>query len=728
MNDILEKFRIKGQITRKWLGGGIVVQIDNWNNIIDIANVIYESGMVKWCHPDFATIIERATTDPMFNQQYYLKNTGQNSGTQGIDINVEPAWAITKGSIDIRVAVIDDGVENHEDFDGRVLQGFTAGNASGFGAPIAQIPSGVTIGHGVACAGILAASHNTKGIAGIAPNVKIVPINIFHEWSYDPWYGKFIVVQPCQNIVDAFEFAWDPYLGNADVISNSWHYPPTNSFVIDAITNAITNALTLGRLRNGKRLGCVVVAASGNSGNTSGVAFPAAVNGVLTVGAIDKNGIIWGYSDRGKELDVVVVSGNTLPGDIVTTDREGSKGYVSGNYFSNFGGTSAACPQVAGIAALLLSKYPYLRQTDVKYAIESTCKKLTGYPETSPSRPGWNKDVGYGLVNAYAAISSIVPKISGPDIVCTNGVFSMNYGLEATWSVSSGFSRSPSTGTSTTVTPTSYSGQSGTVMAVVNGVTLTKTIKVLSIVGSSGVCTSGTFSINSGESATWSVTSGFSRTPTTGASTTVTATTSGITGTLTAVVNGITLTMAINSCPALLGPDKVCKGGNAAFVLSADQAIGWSIIPTSVFTIIHSTATTAIVTSNSSNGESGTIFALRSGTSPITKSFTASCSKSGGNETDLDAYVTVYPNPTDVLLNIEIDAAGYVLDQKSKSIVTVPSFDVRLYDGQGNLQRQATTKGGNVQFDLANLPNGVYYLIVNDGVSNPVMRQVVVEH
>jgi hypothetical protein len=57
-----------------------------------------------------------------------------------------------------------------------------------------------------------------------------------------------------------------------------------------------------------------------------------------------------------------------------------------------------------------------------------------------------------------------------------------------------------------------------------------------------------------------------------------------------------------------------------------------------------------------------------------------------------------------------------------------PSFDVRLYDHQGNLLRQATIKGGRVEWNVANLPAGVYYLHVYDGVNEkPEVRQVVIE-
>ncbi|MDR2910008.1 MAG: S8 family serine peptidase [Bacteroidales bacterium] len=232
VENIMNKFVIDGQITKKWIGGSVAVWLNNWDNVMDIANAIYESGMVEWCHPDFATIIERTTSDPMFNQQYYLKNTGHSGGTRGIDINAEPAWAITTSSTNIRVAVIDDGVENHEDLNGRVLQGFTPLNPTGFGTPTTQNVPGVTIGHGQACAGIIAASHNTTGITGVAPNIQIVPINIFHTWQFDFNQNRWVSIETAQNIADAIEFAWDPSRGNADVISNSWSYGTVNSNLI----------------------------------------------------------------------------------------------------------------------------------------------------------------------------------------------------------------------------------------------------------------------------------------------------------------------------------------------------------------------------------------------------------------------------------------------------------------------------------------------------------------
>lgn len=107
------------------------------NNSLEIANSIQESGDVVWSKPNFVHLIS-LHNDPLYPDQFYLNNTGQGGGTTNIDINAPEAWGITLGCGNIRIAVIDDGVDNHEDFDGRVLPGFTAGFNNTGGAPTSK--------------------------------------------------------------------------------------------------------------------------------------------------------------------------------------------------------------------------------------------------------------------------------------------------------------------------------------------------------------------------------------------------------------------------------------------------------------------------------------------------------------------------------------------------------------------------------------------------------------
>jgi len=88
-----------------------------------------------------------------------------------------------------------------------------------------------------------------------------------------------------------------------------------------------------------------------------------------------------------------------------------------------------------------------------------------------------------------------------------------------------------------------------------------------------------------------------------------------------------------------------------------------------------------------------------------------------------------YPNPVGDILNIVLYENSSSNEQSLQSRGAPSSYDVRLYDGQGNLQRQQQTNGGAVQFNVSNLPDGVYYLHIYDGVSStPEMQAIMVEH
>ena len=222
-----------------------------------------------------------------------------------------------------------------------------------------------------------------------------------------------------QKRADGINFAWQH---GASVISNSW----TSGVRYQIIDDAITNALTYGR--NG--LGCVVVFAAGN--DNSSVDYPANSNPeIIAVGAINQCGerksytscdgeTGWG-SNYGTEIDIAA------PGVLIpTTDRTGSDGYnpntplhtgnggslIASDYSNRdytvwFNGTSAACPHVAGTAALMLSVNPCLTQRDVSDIIESTAQKVGGYNyQIVTGRPNgtWANQLGYGLLDANAAV------------------------------------------------------------------------------------------------------------------------------------------------------------------------------------------------------------------------------------------------------------------------------------------------------------------------------------
>lgn len=354
--------------------GNIRFEVDQIDQVIPLANAIQNSGMVEFCHPDFYAPVTRFQ-DPLYPQQFQMHNTGQTIdgyvGVNDIDIDGPEAWAVTMGSPSVIVAMIDDGVENHEDMNDsggatRVIGGYTPYNG-GNGAPNADGA------HGQSCAGIVGASHNSLGVRGAAPLSKFLTVNIF-AGSETP-----------TDIANGINWAVS---NGAWVLSNSWGYTScTASYSV--LTNAINAAASGGR----GGLGCVVVFASGN-GYKNCVDYPANLASVIAVGAVTNQGVRSSYSNYGSALDIVAPSNGAA--GVRTTDRMGAPGYNSGNYTNTFGGTSAACPAVAGAAALTLAANPALSGPTVKSILENTADDM------GPA--GDDLEYANGRVNAHQAV------------------------------------------------------------------------------------------------------------------------------------------------------------------------------------------------------------------------------------------------------------------------------------------------------------------------------------
>lgn len=331
---------------------------------LQMANEFYESGLFEFAEPDIIGNLAVNTNDTYFNKQWNL--SGSNS------INWVSAYALTQGA-NVKVAIIDTGIEQlHPDL-ANVFPAYDLVECSWYATNIYGE-------HGTACAGIIGATtNNNKGIAGIAPKVAIQ--SYAHNFGTQP--------NAAQQLASGIALA----SGSVDVISCSWS-GPTNSLITDAIR------YNAGWGRNGK--GTVVVFATGNEGRSS-VSFPANCHSsVIAVGAIGQNGRKSSFSNYGTELDIVA------PGEYIpTTDLLYGYGYDKSDYTMKFNGTSAACPHVAAVAALILSLNENLTAQEVKDIIEKTARKVGGYSYTTVSgRPNgtWNREMGYGLVDAYNAV------------------------------------------------------------------------------------------------------------------------------------------------------------------------------------------------------------------------------------------------------------------------------------------------------------------------------------
>jgi subtilisin family serine protease len=342
----------------------------------EAARETYQRGEVDAATPNFLRVQRRIKRSSPNAKAWNLHNTGSR-GIYGADVHAQAAWTITKGAAEIRVAVLDEGVDtNHAALKPAVVaeKDFVDGHT--------HARPDNDDAHGTACAGIVLSRDETVG--GLAPGLSLVAVRIAKGDGNNGWIIDDF------NTADAIDWAWDD--AKADVLSNSWGGGPP----VDGITLAFERARTRGR--RGK--GAIVVIAAGN--DQGPISYPGTLPKVLTVGASNewdqrktttsKDGEDWWGSCFGNTLGLLA------PGvHIPTTDISGTRGYSTRNFTDTFNGTSSATPHVAAAAGLVLSVAPQLKEDVVRKLLTTTCDPLAG------TRP-WNRTEGHGRLNAYAAL------------------------------------------------------------------------------------------------------------------------------------------------------------------------------------------------------------------------------------------------------------------------------------------------------------------------------------
>jgi subtilisin family serine protease len=343
---------------------------------------------VQFIEPNWIVRADGVPNDPLFPQQWSLHNTGQAGGVPGADIDAVAAWDIQTGSAGVVVAIIDTGVDyTHPDLAPNIWTnpGEIAGNGvDDDGNGLVDDVHGYDFlnldadpmddnGHGTHVAGIVAArGNNGVGIAGVAWNVKIMPL-------------KFLAPNgtgPVSAAIDCIEYA---VAQGAQILNNSW-----GGFEFSA-------ALELA-VQHANDAGVLFVAAAGNDGLSldENDHFPASFRqpNVIAVAATDARDELAGFSNYGPNSVPIAAPGT----NIVST-------FPGGSYLE-LSGTSMSVPLVSGALAILKSEFPSMSAPQMKSVLLHSA-------DPAPALAG--------LVTAGARLN-VLRMLAGPDSIAPAAV------------------------------------------------------------------------------------------------------------------------------------------------------------------------------------------------------------------------------------------------------------------------------------------------------------------
>jgi len=412
-------------VSGELFGGYYVVKVKAPQDPFAVASLLKEDPLFDYIEFDAIGKIQASPNDPYYGNQWNLPK-----------ISMPSAWDITTGSNSVILAIIDTGVDyNHEDLASKIWVN-PAEDRNGNGHPdFSSYSQGGDLdgidndgngyvddligwdfkdsdcnpwpgydykqdGHGTAVAGIAAAqTNNSVGVAGVSggwgsqAGVKIMVLRYHYYEDMGPFYTT---------AAQAIQYA---ALNGAKVINCSFGWELDYDPFCYAVNIAVNS------------YNCAIVCSAGNEGGAEDdgrMTYPALYSNTIAVGATIQDDSRWtsnsiAGSSWGPELDVMAPGGKVLTSGIIyTTDITGSYGYESGNYKPDFGGTSAAAPHVAGLAALILSINSSLTWSQVRWTIRMSADKVPGM-----GGQDFTEEYGYGRINAYKALKYTLENYGG---------------------------------------------------------------------------------------------------------------------------------------------------------------------------------------------------------------------------------------------------------------------------------------------------------------------------
>jgi serine protease len=338
-------------------------------------------------------------------------------------INLAQAWAITQGSANVIVAVLDGGILGaHPDFDpARNVSGYdmvsdVAAALDGDGQDgdpedpgDQQSPQGSSF-HGTHVAGTIGAStNNGGGVAGVDWNCRLMHVRVLGLGG-----GGSLA-----DIADGILYA-------AGLPNSSGQVPAQRADIINMSLGAPGVLPVLENACNAAAAaGCVLIAAAGNE-NTSELSSPDAFESVISVGATDLVGQRAPYSNFQTTVDVWAPGGDSTadrngdqyPDEVLSTRAVDRPTFAFNVDFLE--GTSMAAPHVAGVAALLKAVNPSLTAAEIRAFLTSS----------ATTQPGNGLPNGGRLVDALLAVQAAGGTFNGPLLVVSPNV--VDFGADET--------------------------------------------------------------------------------------------------------------------------------------------------------------------------------------------------------------------------------------------------------------------------------------------------------
>lgn len=368
---------VKVQELRTLATGGTLIEADralSGQAAEDFMAEIAASGSVDYVEPDARMTVALTPNDPRYGEQWDF------TGTNGM--RVPGAWDVATGT-GVTVAVIDTGITAHPDLDANVLPGYdfvsdaTAardGNGRDANAQdqgdwyaageCGQSTAGNSSWHGTHVAGTVAAvTGNATGVAGVAPNAKVVPVRVLAKCGGSLSDISDAIIWSAGGTVPGIPANANP----ATVINMSLGGSGACGSTYQAAINSAVSR------------GATVVVAAGNSNQDASGFRPANCNSVASVAASNPSGSLSYYSNYGSTVDLTAPGGDirVAGGGILSTINTGTSTPGSAGYAS-YQGTSMAAPHVAGLAALMKSKSSTLTPAQVESTLKQGTRAMPG--------------------------------------------------------------------------------------------------------------------------------------------------------------------------------------------------------------------------------------------------------------------------------------------------------------------------------------------------------------